>query len=52
MYFSSGYRIKLWKVSLQKLTNEIKKITVCHFPSGTSRWNKIEHRRFSYIAKN
>jgi len=49
---SNGYRVKLWKVCLQKLANEIKKeIIVCHFPSGTSKWNKIEHRLFSYITK-
>jgi hypothetical protein len=50
---SNGYRVKLWKVCLQKLANEInKKIIVCHFPSGTSKWNKIEHKLFSYITKN
>lgn len=50
---SNGYRVKLWKVCLQNLANEIKKeIVVCHFPSGTSKWNKIEHRLFSHITKN
>jgi transposase len=50
---SNGYRVKLWKVCLQKLSNEInKQIVICHFPSGTSKWNKIEHRLFSYITKN
>lgn len=50
---SNGYRIKLWKVELQKLANEIKiDITVCHFPPGTSKWNKIEHLLFSYISMN
>jgi hypothetical protein len=50
---SNGYRTKLWKVELQKLANEIKKtIHVCHFPPGTSKWNKIEHRMFSYISRN
>jgi transposase len=50
---SNGYRVKLWKVTLQKFANEIKKeIIVCHFPSGTSKWNKIEHRLFSYITKS
>lgn len=50
---SNGYRVKLWKVELQKLANELNlKIRVCHFPPGTSKWNKIEHRLFSYISKN
>jgi hypothetical protein len=50
---SNGYRIKLWKTELQKLANEIKmEITVCHFPPGTSKWNKIEHRLFSHITMN
>ena len=50
---SNGYRVRLWKVSLQKFANEIQKdIVVCHFPPGTSKWNKTEHRLFSYIAKN
>lgn len=50
---SNGYRVRLWKVELQKLANEINKtIYVCHFPPGTSKWNKIEHRLFSYITKN
>ncbi len=50
---SNGYRVKLWKASLQDLANEIKRdIVVCHFPPGTSKWNKIEHRLFSYISKN
>ena len=50
---SNGYRIRLWKVELQKLANEIEMdITVCHFPPGTSKWNKIEHRLFSYISMN
>ncbi|HLG24337.1 MAG TPA: ISAzo13 family transposase [Candidatus Nanoarchaeia archaeon] len=50
---SNGYRVKLWKFSLQELANEIKKdIVVCHFPPGTSKWNKIEHKLFSYISKN
>jgi transposase len=50
---SNGYRVKLWKVCLQKLANEIEReIIVCHFPSGTSKWNKIEHRLFSFITKN
>ena len=50
---SNGYRVKLWKYELQKLANELGiVITVCHFPPGTSKWNKIEHRMFSYITKN
>ena len=50
---SNGYRVKLWKYELQKLANELAiKITVCHFPPGTSKWNKIEHRMFSYITQN
>jgi hypothetical protein len=50
---SNGYRVKLWKYELQKLANELGiAITVCHFPPGTSKWNKIEHRMFSYITKN
>lgn len=50
---SNGNRVKLWKVELQKLSNELRKeIHVSHFPPGTSKWNKIEHRMFSYISKN
>ena len=50
---SNGYRVKLWKVELQKLSDELRlKIHVRHFPPGTSKWNKIEHRLFSYISKN
>ena len=50
---SNGYRIRLWKVELQKLANELKlRITVCHMPPGTSKWNKIEHRLFSFISIN
>ena len=50
---SNGYRNKLWKTELQKLSNELKlEIKVRHFPPGTSKWNKIEHRLFSYITKN
>lgn len=44
---------RLWKVEIQKLSDEIKiPITVCHFPPGTSKWNKIEHRMFSAISMN
>ncbi len=50
---SKGYRTQLWKVELQKLANELNKVIyVCHFPPGTSKWNKIEHRMFSYISQN
>ena len=50
---SNGSRIRLWKWELQKLANQIgMTITVCHFPPGTSKWNKIEHRLFSFISKN
>lgn len=50
---SNGYRTRLWKCELQELADELEiPITVCHFPPGTSKWNKIEHRLFSFIAKN
>ena len=50
---SNGYRVRLWKTELQKLADELGKVIhVCHFPPGTSKWNKIEHRMFSYISKN
>jgi len=50
---SNGYRVRLWKLQLQRLANELEiPITVCHFPPGTSKWNKIEHRLFSFIAMN
>lgn len=50
---SNGYRVRLWKHELQKFANEVEMaISVCHFPPGTSKWNKIEHRMFSYITKN
>jgi hypothetical protein len=50
---SNGYRVRLWKVELQKLADELKlRITVCHLPPGTSKWNKIEHRLFSFITIN
>jgi hypothetical protein len=50
---SNGYRNRLWKCELQRFANEIdKKITVLHYPPGTSKWNKIEHRLFSFISKN
>lgn len=50
---SNGYRVRLWKVELAALATEIGiPITVCHFPPGTSKWNKIEHRLFSHITMN
>jgi hypothetical protein len=50
---SNGYRTRLWKAELQRLANELPlAIRVCHFPPGTSKWNKIEHRMFSFISKN
>ncbi|MFZ1985382.1 MAG: ISAzo13 family transposase [Desulfatitalea sp.] len=50
---SNGSRLRLWKVELQKLANETGLcIAVCHFPPGTSKWNKIEHRLFSFISSN
>ena len=50
---SNGSGVKLWKVELQRLATETGvEISVCHFPPGTSKWNKIEHRLFSFISKN
>ena len=50
---SNGARIRLWKPELQALANELGiAITVCHLPPGTSKWNKIEHRLFSFISQN
>jgi hypothetical protein len=50
---SNGNRIRLWKRELQKFANESNmNIRVCHFPPATSKWNKIEHRMFSYISIN
>ena len=50
---SNGYRVRLWKVELQKLADQLKlPVTVCHLPPGTSKWNKIEHRLFSFITIN
>jgi len=50
---SNGYRVRLWKVALQAFANETGLIVrVCHFPPGTSQWNKIEHRMFSFISLN
>jgi transposase len=50
---SNGYRRRLWKVELQRFADEAGlEVTVCHFPPGTSKWNKIEHRLFSHITMN
>ena len=50
---SNGYRIRLWKRELQKLADETGlTLTICHFPPGTSKWNKIEHRMFCHITAN
>ncbi|MGH2513819.1 MAG: ISAzo13 family transposase, partial [Candidatus Limnocylindrales bacterium] len=50
---SNGYRLRLWKTELGKLADETGlEIAVCHFPPGTSKWNKIEHRLFSAITMN
>ena len=50
---SNGHRSRLWKVSLQNLADDLGlKLLVCHFPPGTSKWNKIEHRLFSFITQN
>jgi len=50
---SNNSRCRLWKVSLQKLADDLgMRLQVCHFPPGTSKWNKIEHRMFSFITQN
>ena len=50
---SNGYRLRLWKVKLQEFADEAAiTIRVCHFPPGTSKWNKVEHRLFSFISTN
>jgi len=50
---SNGYRLRLWKVELQRLADQTGlAIHVCHFPPGTSKWNKVEHRLFSFISSN
>ena len=50
---SNGYRLRLWKLELQLLVDELGfPVTVCHLPPGTSKWNKIEHRLFSFITQN
>lgn len=50
---SNGYRLRLWKLKLQRLADQTNlSIAVCHFPPGTSKWNKVEHRLFSFISSN
>jgi len=50
---SNGYRPRLWKSEIQRLADEIGlTIEICHFPPGTSKWNKIEHQMFCHITKN
>jgi len=50
---SNGSRVRLWKLELQRLADQLQlSIRVCHFPPGTSKWNKIEHRLFSFISMN
>jgi len=50
---SNGYRVRLWKVELQRFADESGlAVTVCHLPPGTSKWNKIEHRLFAHISMN
>ena len=50
---SNSYRSRLWKVALQELADDLELcLRVCHFPPGTSKWNKIEHRLFSFITQN
>ncbi|GAB6147317.1 ISAzo13 family transposase [Desulfocicer niacini] len=50
---SNGYRIRLWKKEIQAFSNELGiDIQICHFPPGTSKWNKIEHQMFSFMSKN
>ena len=50
---SNGWRLRLWKLELQQFADETGlRVSVCHFPPGTSKWNKIEHRLFSFISSN
>ena len=50
---SNGYRLRLWKLELQKFADQTGlRVSVCHFPPGTSKWNKVEHRLFSQITQN
>jgi hypothetical protein len=50
---SNGSRLRLWKLELQKLADDTGlSVSVCHFPPGTSKWNRVEHRLFSFISSN
>jgi hypothetical protein len=50
---SNGWRLRLWKWELQRFADETSlRLSVCHFPPGTSKWNKVEHRLFSFISSN
>jgi hypothetical protein len=50
---SNGTRLRIWKLHLQQLSEQLKlPVTVCHYPPGTSKWNKIEHRLFSFVSMN
>ena len=50
---SNGSRLRMWKWELQRLADELRRpISVCHFPPGTSKWNKVEHRLFAFITSN
>jgi len=50
---SNGSRLRLWKWEIQRLSDELRiPIAICHFPPGTSKWNKVEHRLFSFISSN
>jgi hypothetical protein len=50
---SNGWRLRLWKLELQTLADDTGlRLAVCHFPPGTSKWNKVEHRLFSFISSN
>jgi hypothetical protein len=50
---SNGWRLRLWKLELQKFANATGlSLSICHFPPGTSKWNKVEHRLFSFISSN
>ena len=50
---SNGYRVRLWKIEVQNLASETGlRVTICHFPPGTSKWNKVEHRLFSHVSMN
>jgi hypothetical protein len=50
---SNGYRVRAWKTELARLAADTGlAVTVCHFPPGTSKWNKIEHRLFTHISAN